>query len=615
MIVPSITTLLLLSACGGGDDPTPAVSSTTSTTATSSNSANAPKAITPQVTPATVSVDQTLTPLLPDKPYVDNTLYDASAGASLPSATEGAAVTHHRIKLNGLNMAYTATAGHLTVRDTTTNAPQATIFYTAYTLDNQDTTRRPVTVFFNGGPGSPSSFLQMGSFGPMRVFTAQGSTVSGPNDVTLGENPQTLLDKTDVIFVDPVGTGFSEAVAPSKNQDFWGVNPDVNIMAGFINRYMITNDRGSSPLMVYGESYGGPRAGILSYALQNVYGIKLSGLMMQAPALNFYEGEPARRDPVPPYLLPTITMAAKYYGKISDPTLSKLSLPDLFQASENLAFNELRTLAPQPTTSAQQTQATSLVGTMQAFTGNLPVLNGLDIYYDPSLVSNPAANMIQSGTDVLRAARSYSYGGFLSGGLVIEMFPGKTLGLYDLRKELTGNLAATQNASSCDSSNVANFCGSYLIYDPSLNDLASYDSILSSYAYNTLKYQTVSLYHGLSGTIGSVWDHHTAYPDGSTLSFPDATIFIADEMQINPNMQVLTSAGYYDSVVPAAQVDWDMQSVAKAIPAAQMQKMYTRILYPAGHMGYADDPTRQLLHDNLSTFLEKAVKTSVASMK
>ncbi|WP_353254872.1 S10 family serine carboxypeptidase-like protein [Burkholderia anthina] len=556
-----------------------------------------------------------MTPLPADKPYVDNTLYDASADASLPSAKEAAAVTHHRIKLNGLNVTYTATAGHLTVRDTTTNVPQATIFYTAYTLDNQDTTRRPVTVFFNGGPGSPSSFLHMGSFGPMRVFTAQGPKVSGPNDVALGENPQTLLDKTDVIFVDPVGTGFSEAVAPGKNKDFWGVNPDVNVMAGFINRYMITNDRGSSPLMVYGESYGGPRAGILSYALQNVYGIKLSGLMMQAPALNFYEGEPARRDPLPPYLLPTITMAAKYYGKVSDPTLSKLSLPDLFQASENLAFNELRALVPEPTTSAQQTKATSLVGTMQAFTGNLPVLNGYDIYRNPLSVSNPSANIIQSGTDVLKAVRSYFNGGFLSQSLVIEMFPGKTLGLYDLRKELTGNLAATQNANFCDKSNVANFCGSYLVYDPSLNDLASYDSIFSSYAYNTLKYQTVSLYHGLSGTIGNVWDHNTAYPDGSTLSFPDATIFIADEMQINPNMQVLTSAGYYDSVVPAAQVDWDMQSVAQAIPAAQMQKMYTRILYPAGHMGYADDPSRQLLHDNLSTFLDKAVKTSVASMK
>ncbi|SMG00577.1 Carboxypeptidase C (cathepsin A) [Burkholderia singularis] len=602
-VLSSVAALFLLSACGG-DGSSPGSSAGVTSSATASGASSAPKPIAPEVTSATVQVDQNsqgnqgnqatqqaLTPLPADQPYVDNTLYDASPTASLPTATEAAAVTHHRIKLNGVNMTYTATAGHLIVRDPNTNAAQASIFYTAYTLDNQNTTRRPVTVFFNGGPGSPSSFLHMGSFGPMRVFTAQGSTVSGPNDVTLGENPQTLLDKSDLIFVDPVGTGYSEAIAPSKNQDFWGVNPDVNIMAGFINRYMITNNRGNSPLMVYGESYGGPRAGILSYALQDQYGIKLSGLMMQAPALNFYEGEPARRDPLPPFLLPTITMAAKYYGKITDPSLAQLSEADLFQASENFTFNDLRSVTPNPynsvPTAAQYAKAGTLVARLQALTGNTPV-----IYNNATQGDTP----VSSATDVLAAVT-----GWLD---ATGMIAGQTLGYYDLRKQLAGNLAK-----------VFPMPNSYLTYDPSLNDLAAYTPIFASYAYNTLKYQTPSLYHGLTGTIADAWDHNTTYPDGSKLAFPDATIFIADEMMINPHMQVLTSAGYYDSVVPAAQVDWDMQSVAQAVPTQQMAQMYTRILYPAGHMGYADDPTRKLLRNALSTFYDKAVKTSVASMK
>jgi carboxypeptidase C (cathepsin A) len=644
LAVSTVATMCLLTACGGGSNGDAAQPPSASTSASPTNVAP----VAPQTTPATVTPSPQLAALAADQPYVDNTEYSNGPTDALPSATEGAAVTHHRILLNGVAQTYTATTGHLVVRNTNNNVPQASIFYTAYTLDNQDVTKRPVTVFFNGGPGSPSSFLHMGSFGPMRVFTRQGSTVSGPNDVTLGENPQTLLDKTDMIFVDPVATGFSEAIAPSKNQDFWGVNPDVGAMAGFINRYVTLNNRGTSPLMVYGESYGGPRAGILSYALHNLYSIKLSGLIMQSPALNFYETSglsaytAPRRDQRPPFLLPTIAMAAQYFDKITDPTLSKLSPADLFQTSENFIFNDLNqvitpnkynalyielTTGTDGTVSAnpdelseltaltispdflafmqtQQTQAARLLPQFQAFTGNLPVLSfGFLLPDFSTLVIQTAANVITAS----------NLNGFIATNLAQSMIAGNTLGAYDLRKELTGNLAATQGISEFTAVSSNNFPGSYLVYDPSLNDLDAYDSIFKSYAYNTLKYQTVSNYLGLGLSISSAWNFTTSYPDGSTLLFPDATIFIADEMQINPDMQVMTTAGYYDSVVPAAQVDWDMQSVSAVIPKAQMDKMYTRLLYPGGHMSYADDVSRQSMHDSLQAFYVKATQTSVAS--
>ncbi|MEM5317633.1 hypothetical protein [Paraburkholderia sp. JHI869] len=185
------------------------------------------------------------------------------------------------------------------------------------------------------------------------------------------------------------------------------------------------------------------------------------------------------------------------------------------------------------------------------------------------------------------------------------MVGGKTLGAYDLRKSLAGG-------------NISQTMTNYLTWDPSVDDLSAYTPIFASYVYNTLKYQAVSGYQGMNQIIASAWNRITSYPDGSQLPFPDATIFIADEMAINPKMQVLTAAGYYDAVVPAAKVDWDMRYVfdpkGGQVPQSQMQSNYTRIRYPGGHMGYADDVSRQQMHDLLVSFYVKAASTSLPSM-
>ncbi|HDR9881388.1 TPA: hypothetical protein QDE50_30655 [Burkholderia cenocepacia] len=611
----AILAACLVSACGGDDGP-----------AASTSSAAAPAPLPPQTTSATTPSLPSLAPLAADQPYVDNTAYDTTATGSLPSATEAAAVTHHRITLNGKPLTYTATAGHLTVRDPNTNAPTASIFYTAYTLDGADVAKRPITFFFNGGPGSSSNFLHMGSYGPMRVFSEQGSTVSGPNDVTLGENPQTLLDKTDIVFVDPPGTGYSEAISPKKNQDFWGVDADELVNAGLIYRYLNINNRGQSPLMIYGESYGGPRVGIMSYTLHNTYGIKLSGLIMQAPALNEYERRtnmysdgsvhPSRRYPVPSLIGPTITMAAKYWGAITDPTLSGLSLSDLFQKSEDFSFNTLVKLAdplnsttglPDPSwrsSAGAVTQAQAIAPQLNALFGNLLYADasGSQYYFNAQAQSTPSNPTVM--TDTFLFANEF-FGPQIPRRFVKAFVQGKTLGEYDLRKALAGE-------------NIPASIDNYLTYDPSLDDLSAYTPIFMSYVYNILKYQTVSGYQGLNAATGNNWNHNTSYPDGSQLPFPDATIFIADEMAINPKMQVMTAAGYYDGVVPAALVDWDMQYVSDPkggqIPSSQMQSSYTRVLYPGGHMAYADDTSRQQMHDTLVGFYAKATTSSIPSL-
>ncbi|VWB04887.1 S10 family serine carboxypeptidase-like protein [Burkholderia lata] len=620
----AILAACLVSACGGDDGP-----------AATTSSAAAPAPLPPQTTSATTPASPSLPQLAADQPYVDNTAYDTTATGSLPSATEAAAVTHHRITLNGKPLTYTATAGHLTVRDPNTNAPTASLFYTAYTLDGADVTKRPVTFFFNGGPGSSSNFLHMGSYAPMRVFSAQGSTVSGPNDVTLGENPQTLLDKTDIVFVDPPGTGYSEAIAPKQNKDFWGVDADELVNAGLIYRYLNINNRGQSPLMIYGESYGGPRVGIMSYTLHDTYGIKLSGLLMQAPALNFYENassnrypdgsvHPARRYPLPAFTIPTITMAAKYWGAISDPSLVNLSLTDLFQKSEDFVFSDLKKLANPigsdgsidtswQSSAAAMTQSQASVQPLNALLGNGVYASANNSYlFNQAATGSPSSSADQSITLRMAnamvsqvGAQSFYVTNFGFVASVDAMVNGKTLGLYDLRKALTGTTIPASISN-------------YLTYDPSLDDLSAYTPIFTSYAYNTLKYQAVSGYQGLNSAISSAWNKLTSYPDGSRLPFPDATIFIADEMAINPKMQVLTAAGYYDGVVPAAAIDWDMQYISDPnggqIPQSQMQSNYTRVLYPGGHMAYADDASRQQMHDTLVGFYAKATTSSIPSM-
>lgn len=639
----SLATALLVSGCGGDDSTSPAVT----------GSAAGPAPLAPEQTTATTPTNQPLPALLADQLYVDNNEYDMTAGGSLPAATEGAAVTHHRITLNGENRTYTATAGHLTVRDPMTNAPTASVFYTAYTLDGADVAKRPVTFFFNGGPGSSSSTLHMGSFAPMRVFSAQGAKVSGPNDVTLGENPQTLLDKTDMVFVDPPGTGYSVAIAPKKNKDFWGVDADVRVNAGLVNRYLKVNNRGQSPVMLYGESYGGPRVGIMSYTLNDLYSIKLSGLLMQAPALNFFEDltgqENSRRYPLPNFLLPTMTMTAQYWNAINDPSLSKLSLAELFQKSEDYAFNELIKLHyprggppdsalvdgnvwdflffaddrmrndPTAIDLAQQ-QAPIL----NAFLGNgLYSLSNNTYLLNPAATGSPAdplvvdkvfelANFDRTQIATSETLRSLVGNPFYTAAVVKD----GTLGAYDLRKKLVGD-------------DISKAIANYLTFDPSLADLGAYSTIFASYLHNNLKYQTVSEYQGLNQKIMPEWNKVTTLPAMDhyaltgdvvmkTMPFPDATIFIAAEMKINPSMQVLTSAGYYDGIVPAAKIDWDMQYVSDPnggnVPAAQMQSNYTRVLYPGGHMGYSDDASRQQLHDVLDGFYAKATSKFIAAM-
>lgn len=205
--------------------------------------------------------------------------------AALAAPLEDATASSHQITLGGAPIAYTATAGHLTATSLAGGLPLAALFYVAYTADGADPATRPVTFCYNGGPGSASVWLHLGSFGPRRLVTGDPAA-TGATAFPLVDNPECLLDTSDLVFVDAVGTGLSEAVAPNTNRTFWSVDADAAVFRDFIRRYLAVNRREASPLYLFGESYGTPRTAVLANLL-GACGRKPTGVILQSSILDY----------------------------------------------------------------------------------------------------------------------------------------------------------------------------------------------------------------------------------------------------------------------------------------------------------------------------------------
>ena len=197
--------------------------------------------------------------------------------------------TKQTITVNGRTLSFTATAGSLRLFNQS-GEPQADIAYTAYHLDGADPRSRPVTFFFNGGPGASSAYLQLGCAGPWRLpIDGEGATSSASPE--LKPNAETWLDFTDMVFVDPVDTGYSRFVSGDgdTHKNFFTVDGDVNALVVVIRRYLEKNDRLLSPKFIVGESYGGIRGPKMVRELQTQQGVGINGLILISPLLDFRE--------------------------------------------------------------------------------------------------------------------------------------------------------------------------------------------------------------------------------------------------------------------------------------------------------------------------------------
>src|SRR5438270_1066543 len=195
-----------------------------------------------------------------------------------------ASVTHHQVTVNGRALRYTATAGRLPVKNGE-GVTEALMFYAAYTLDGADAATRPVTFAYNGGPGSASIWLHMGALGPKRVVL-QPDGLMPPAPYRISDNSNTLLDKSDLVLVDAIGTGFSRAANADLSKKFWGVKGDIDAFSEFIRLYVTRYERWSSPLFLFGESYGTTRAAGIAGNLAS-QGISFNGITLLSTALSF----------------------------------------------------------------------------------------------------------------------------------------------------------------------------------------------------------------------------------------------------------------------------------------------------------------------------------------
>jgi len=509
----ALVAALLLSACGGG------------------GGGGSASTVTPPVTPVTPPTDSAPGAL------ADSNSYDSSATGSLTAPNENAAVIASHIQLNGAQFNYTAISGHLTATDAQ-SGKAASLFYVAYTANTSDPAKRPLIFFYNGGPGSASMWLHLGSFGPRRLVSTIPSASIAP--VQLVDNQETLLGNADLVFVDAVGTGYSQAIAPSSNADFWGVDKDAMTFRDFVQRYLAVNKRSASPKYLYGESYGAPRTAVLANLLETA-GVQLSGVVLQSAVMN-YNSNCGVLDPGTVSCegyVPTYAAVGAYYQR-STPALPS-DFSGYIQQARAFASGDYRTAMT--AWLANKTPAPAAVNTQLVnFTGI------------------PTATWLQNfdlGPDKFQS----------------NVLPGQLVGRYDARV-------------SAPSGSVLNADG-----DPSLTVVnKSFTSAIASYLSGELHYTARSAYVPFADIV-SRWNFNH---DGKTL--PDTIPDLAAAMTQNPALKVLSLNGYHDLATPFYQTELDL---ARLGPEPLLSVKF----YSSGHMIYLDDTARRAQQLDLINFL------------
>ena len=462
-------------------------------------------------------------------------------------------VTHHQAVIGGHPMAYTATAGTLTLRDDA-GKPTLSMFYVAYTAGD---TRRPVTFLYNGGPGSSTMWLHMGSLGPRRVATDSPLATKGP-PFEMVDNQDSLLDKSDLVFIDAPGSGFSRPLGDTKLSAFWGTDPDIDAFARGIERYLTLYDRWNSPKVIFGESYGTTRSAGLAYRLQQD-GVQLNGVVLLSSILNYGRRSPGFDQEMINYL-PSYAAIAAYHGRANPaPTDLTAFLGEVRAFARGpyaLALAQGQNL-PEP---ERQTMAQKLSG----YTG-LPVefLMRADLRVEPG----------QFREELLRDQRL-------------------TLGRYDAR--FTGS--------------DVNALGLNPDYDPSDTGITgAFVSSFHHYLTADLGYTTDMTYRPTFYSAGLDWDFkhkppRSAYP-GAT-NDADVALDLSAAMRENPHLLLYSLNGVYDLATPFFGTEYDLNHMGLP-PALRGNVRFS--YYPAGHMVYLNPVALKSMKADLARFYDEAI--------
>lgn len=472
---------------------------------------------------------------------------------------EKSAVTHHEMTLDGKTLRYTATAGTLLIRDGEDDHPYGSIFSVAYTLDGADPNTRPVTFLYNGGPGSATIWLHMGSVGPVRVET-DSPKATGPAPYHLVPNQYSLLDKTDLVFIDAPLTGFSRAVGKGTDKDFTGVDQDLRAFTKFIVRWVTVNQRWNSPKYLFGESYGTTRSAGLSDSLEGE-GIYLNGVILLSSVLNYNVMAPGLDVD---YIgnLPSYAAIAYYHDKIQNKPTDMNSF--LEQARKLATGDYAEALSEGDAISPEH---------LDEIARKVSQFTGLNVQYVKE--ANLRISPTRFRKELLRDE-------------------GDILGRYDARFEAT------------DVDNAGEFPG----YDPSDTGIAgAFIAAFHDYLVRELKFDAIdpATYRPSAGSIGQ-WDWHHRPPGmpargfGGQQQMPYVAGDLADAMRKNPKLKVFSANGLFDLATPFFITE---QALHGMMLAPDLSKNVEFGYYPSGHMVYLNVDALKSMRRDLEGFYDQ----------
>ena len=457
------------------------------------------------------------------------------------------AVTHHTLTMGGRRIAYTARAGTIMLKDGN-NDPAASMFYVAYTADGATARTRPVTFVWNGGPGSATIWLHMGSFGPVRVDVPKNAAQPGIN-APLVDNESSLLDTSDLVFIDAVGTGWSTVVARGKTSDYYGVDEDARAFTQFIQRWVTRNGRWQSPKFLFGESYGTTRAANVVNLLQTA-GMAVNGVVLLSSALD-YNFLPIGQGPGEDYAyigyLPTEAAVAWYHHKAAG------NPPDLARF-----IAEVRAFAGGPYAQALMRGDSLDAATRAQIVAKLHAYTGLDEKYID------AANLrIGPGRFEQELLRREGHSiGRLDGRYIADQVDrNATFPDFDASSTMTS---------------------------------AAYVAALNHYMHDVLHFRDDRTYDALDLAVNGAWK----YQRGEDSNAPSVVADLQSAIVQNPSLHVLSASGYFDLATAFYGTDYLLGHMGLT-PEQRKRLHYT--YYASGHQVY-------LNHDSLVQFKADLVR-------
>jgi len=478
-----------------------------------------------------------------------------------PPPKEEQSVTEHSIRIGGQTIPYKATAGTILLKNAD-DEPIGLMYSVSYTRsDVQDLSKRPVAFFYNGGPGSATVWLHMGSFGPKRAWTVNAD-FTPPAPYKLVDNEECLLDKTDLVFVDAMGTGYSRVAGKGKDTDFYGVDEDAAAFAQFIVAWITRNDRWNSPKFLMGESYGTFRSAALANRLQSSLGVHLNGIVLISSVLDLSTLTFSPGDDRPfIYYLPSYAAVAWYHKALKERP-----------AKLEPFLDEARQFAKGEYAAALFKGANLPAAEKAAVAKRAAYFTGLSEEY--LIKADLRVNLAQFNVELQRDRG-------ITSGRIDARFTGFTYNLLTERSEGDPQGAAVTGA---------------------------FTAMINHYNHNVLKFGKDREYYVRRRGAGWNWNRGGAAAGARGGGFPSAPNTMGDlarAMVDNPKLLVMVENGYYDMATPFFPTEFTMTHLG--LPA-EIQKNLSFTYYESGHMMYLRDEDRVLQKKNISAFIDRAAK-------